>query len=122
MDECWWDIGCALECGMSGDEKVKFPRSDGRRICDVVASRWIRRRDSREFLSACHADVLDSSGEDGADPVKVPLRLREWVKTRTVVDTKSELARHDHADLADYYRDIMARLERMPQVLSLIHI
>ena len=107
MDEHWWDIG-ALECGMSGDEKMKFPRSDGRRVCDVVASRWIRRRDSREFLSACHADVLDSAGEDGADPVKVPLRLREWVKTRTVVDTKSELAQHDHADLADYYRDIMA--------------
>ena len=37
MDERWWDIG-ALECGMSRDEKMKFPRSDGRRICDVVAS------------------------------------------------------------------------------------
>ena len=110
MDEHWWDIG-ALECGMRGDEKMKFPRSDGRRVCDVVASRWIRRRDSRKFLNACHADVLASAGEDGADPVKVPLRLREWVKTRTVVDTKSELARHDYADLADYYRDIMAGVQ-----------
>ena len=109
MDEHWCILG-ALECGMSGDEKMKFPRSDGRRICDVVASRWIRRRDTRKFLNACHDDVLASTGGHGVDPVtrKVPLRLREWVKTRTVVDTKSELARHDHADLADYYRDIMA--------------
>ena len=47
---------------------------------------------------------------------------KEWkkvaamVKTRTVVDTKSELARHDHADLADYYGNIMARLESLPQL------
>ena len=118
MDEHWWDIGA--ECGMSRDEKMKFPRSDGRRVCDVVASRWIRRRDSRKFLSACHADVLASTGGHGVDPVtrKVPLRLREWVKTRTVVDTKSELARHDHADLADYYRDIMAEVGADPGARS----
>ena len=64
------------------DEDGKLPL-DGRRLCDVVAPRWLRRRDTYALLDGCKAEVIASARGDDGEGRKplVPLRLREWVKT-----------------------------------------
>ena len=76
----WWNKARAdlLEDLLDEDGKLLH----GRRVCDVVAARRLRRRETHA-PDGCKAEVVASARGDNGEGRKplVPLRLREWVKT-----------------------------------------
>ena len=82
LDNSYWLNKARADLPDLLDEDGKLPLH-GRRVCDVIAPRWLRRRDTYALLDGCKAEVIASAREDdggGRKPL-VPLRLREWVKT-----------------------------------------
>ena len=109
LDDFWWNKA-SLDLHELLDEDGKLPL-DGRRLCDVVAPRWLRRRDTYALLDGCKAEVIASAREnvgEGRKPL-VPLRLREWVKTPYPRGLEAP-ARADNEDIALYYRASMTAL------------
>ena len=92
------------------DEDGKLPLH-GRRVCDVVAPRWLRRRETYALLDGCKAEVIASARGDDGEGRKplVPLRLREWVKTPYPRWLEAP-ARVDNEDIALFYRASMTAL------------
>ena len=62
LDDFWWNKA-SLDLHELLDEDGKLPL-DGRRLCDVVAPRWLRRRDTYALLDGCKAEVIASARED----------------------------------------------------------
>ena len=115
LDNSYWLNKARADLPDLLDEDGKLPLH-GRRVCDVVAPRWLRRRDTYALLDGCKAEVIASAREDdggGRKPL-VPLRLREWVKTPYPGWLEAP-ARVDNEDIALYYRrEVRALREASP--------
>ena len=109
LDNAYWWNKARADLDLL-DEDGKLPLQ-GRRVCDVVASRWLRRRETYALLDGCKAEVVASARGDDGEGRKplVPLRLREWVKT-PYPRWLEQPARVDNEDIALFYRASMREI------------